>query len=1616
MVICHQWPEAMEANTWQVVSIIGVVNPEFSGFFKGFYLETLQGFSSYVYEQVKVKNPIHISPGSINVAVRSASLLMTTNTTHVFDLLFEDDVKSDAQIWIKLPPGFRYLTPNCSLLRAIEPQLNGEVTCGLAANKTGYIVEGFAKIPASQLVSVKVSVENPPVAVAYKVQIFSYSTSYNAQIDEAFTSITIQNNYGSSKFYKSHALHWTTRLGHSETGPLEFTFFLNIPLPATYSTFEGHLVVDIRPQIPTPPQGTLRCFFYNTVPAESCTWDVSDPTKTTLTIYTPTTETYYQSEIPITITTEDAVGTYGIRLPDLIQRYKFYFYFFRNGETVEHEVYFEDYVPDPIVMDSTWLTTGFYPTQYGEESYLEITWTNKYMDLGTNYFIELSFDHSNQAWDYNLGWGAQPWYGRYDMPCLVDGLGTDYSCILIPGGAANTQSIIQIIGLSAISSVSPNNVFTFRLPKIKFGTPSTAVSAYMTFTVYQNTPGENTNKIPIMYMINTYTPSAVSVVSTTAFTTLTVSPNQPDVDSTLTMVFNSVSNPEYTIFEYPSLFTIATQEDTCGSSNPCYIFSDPVRWIVFAPSPLQGSTVTASHTIHTAPYIGGYVFKAKTDLNQVIGNKISQTFTLNPGALTVTLITSTNDEINENSLVLFQVDFTTVTYLPDDSSVVLSFSSSAGLSVPTRDDFYCEVVSGLTGYSTVGVICERYTSRKIRLYNLATTAKNTAVTLKINMLTTTVTTLPLTVTTYYDRSATLEVDTGSTSLTITFLHDNFASSAIQNDRSGKIVRVSTYGGITFSLTPTNSYSGGTMYIYFDTGFTLSSTSNDVLYCKIGTYRRRCSLSATNPLTVRIPNLQGVDLVANTANTVFITTDYADNLIKGIKAPSTPGDKYIRIKLQDSLGNDMEQIGKYIYVYPASIPEFQVFPTTTTLSKETMYKFEFILKVALPSQTSTSTKGRILIEFPYNSENYLSDLGTGYTNVGANLGCVISGLTTSTSLGCRLINAASTNYPAQVEITGFDAITSVPTSTITVYLAKFLNPAQTLSEYTLNLKTESVVVSTGAVTPLEFTTYSFWNRVTAVPTSYATVHTSPVAPGFLSSPVPNQPGQWLYVSLYSNVDLSIGDYYVLEVPLSIVLASTLTCPSSCDLCLSFPNIGWVVYRLSSVITANTNYDGTIKTVTIPPYLTVTGYTITAYIWKDGELNHKMLHNVPGLGSSAIGTFSSYSIALVTSDQAVRARTNVEVKIQFTCQSKIPSTGSIEIRFPSDVTPQANCRNSISGGTALTSSTGRVACEIQTNSAGSSWVLTNFDAVAESTKIVIFGYVTLPDAVGNTGSFELYSYGNQDPDLATNGHPIDRMNSDTAYYLNIPNDYKTLTLDVNPTININSPMIAASTNYKPLMFDFTLYSTTVTSSNNIQITVDAPSGSSFGTGLETGAQLTCYFVNKGTGAITACSVTTSGTAPLVYSLVPQETLAASTSYRGVITTVFADSGNDGILQPSSAGIYRIGMAVLSASSAIVEADMDFYEVYPSQFSTLTVKNYIMSKGDEDIIDISLTVGTAIATAHRLIIELPVLYNSTNMFGTDLGSGLSDLDDKKCEVISSTPTITSKSLEIFFSPTIK
>ena len=125
MLICQGFHEAMAANVSQSVVVIGVLNPDHSGPFQGFTIESMEGVSPNIYEKILIPGPIRIYPGGTIVTVRSDSLLLAMNTTHSFDIIFENDVPASGQVWLLIPSGFRYLAPNCTLPRPLQPQANG---------------------------------------------------------------------------------------------------------------------------------------------------------------------------------------------------------------------------------------------------------------------------------------------------------------------------------------------------------------------------------------------------------------------------------------------------------------------------------------------------------------------------------------------------------------------------------------------------------------------------------------------------------------------------------------------------------------------------------------------------------------------------------------------------------------------------------------------------------------------------------------------------------------------------------------------------------------------------------------------------------------------------------------------------------------------------------------------------------------------------------------------------------------------------------------------------------------------------------------------------------------------------------------------------------------------------------------------------------------------------------------------------------------------------------------------------------------------------------------------------------------------------------------------------
>ena len=225
------------------------------------------------------------------------------------------------------------------------------------------------------------------------------------------------------------------------------------------------------------------------------------------------------------------------------------------------------------------------------------------------------------------------------------------------------------------------------------------------------------------------------------------------------------------------------------------------------------------------------------------------------------------------------------------------------------------------------------------------------------------------------------------------------------------------------------------------------------------------------------------VVGNPLN-ISISTDYSLPRTKGVKAPNSPG--WYPISITSTSASKNQQVGDFLYVYPGSIPNFTVEAVPFTAEQSALFTFNFRLNRSINSNSDSTTKGRILIDFPVGPHAFQPDLGTGLQS-GQHLGCIINGLSTQTALNCRLILSAGLGLPSAVEVVGFTSIEAG--TSVTIYLANVTNPNSTLGEYIFTLRTEHIDVASGSITPIEYTTYSLWQYIQPVNSSVQTSSSS-----------------------------------------------------------------------------------------------------------------------------------------------------------------------------------------------------------------------------------------------------------------------------------------------------------------------------------------------------------------------------------------------------------------------------------------------------------------------------------------------------------------------------------------------
>ena len=190
-------------------------------------------------------------------------------------------------------------------------------------------------VPKSERLTFYQPLMTPLNAGSYPLTISAYR-SHGGLAQRYSRSITINQTTGYIKEMKLHPMQSPIKLPVGKTGPIEIVLFLRNNLPKTNVLTYGKIVIDITPNIPEPIvsiNGVPKCYFYYNTPATNCTFDsTTDPTKTVVTIFTPTDFNFQQSEVPLTITTEGFAQpeNQGITIDTLVKRYFFEIQFYSH--------------------------------------------------------------------------------------------------------------------------------------------------------------------------------------------------------------------------------------------------------------------------------------------------------------------------------------------------------------------------------------------------------------------------------------------------------------------------------------------------------------------------------------------------------------------------------------------------------------------------------------------------------------------------------------------------------------------------------------------------------------------------------------------------------------------------------------------------------------------------------------------------------------------------------------------------------------------------------------------------------------------------------------------------------------------------------------------------------------------------------------------------------------------------------------------------------------------------------------------------------------------------------------------------------------------------------------
>ncbi|EAR88802.2 hypothetical protein TTHERM_00262980 (macronuclear) [Tetrahymena thermophila SB210] len=548
MITCQNVMNPIQGN--QVVRIINMRNPNFSGIMQGFTIEILQGTSTVVLEKIQFPGNIIISPGQPTISYVSSDQFKYSNSTYSFFINLVNPVYAGDKLYINFTSEWFLFNPNCTVINGFQQIGNQPVRCSLIPNSESYVIDNFDQIDKTQRLVLSIFLQTPKAQNLYPVTIATYNTKRSAIVDLNTVTVSINATYGVVKQFVAHPLKQPQVALAGKTGSLEMTFFLKTYLPNSDVDSFGKFRVDIFPQIPIPPSSTygpVKCYFYGDIPSANECSDTTqsifatnaDLSKTTIYMYTPKDYSYQRSEVPITVTTTGLDQNYykGFALDPLVQRYYFHVHIWSrqntgialpaantppdippNDNTPPDEVYFQEFIPAYRVIDGppdpdltkltlpnkpTYLTApnlnfAYYETEANQFTYVSVTYTHQDTAVKSytirspqsrNYIMRIYFV---SGWAAGLGYttpGSDKIIKNY--PCLING-NINYNNPATPQSACDLfigtpTPYLQVNNLQTLN-FDVGTYVTVIIPRVKLAnTPGVVCS--LNVEIDEETPG-----------------------------------------------------------------------------------------------------------------------------------------------------------------------------------------------------------------------------------------------------------------------------------------------------------------------------------------------------------------------------------------------------------------------------------------------------------------------------------------------------------------------------------------------------------------------------------------------------------------------------------------------------------------------------------------------------------------------------------------------------------------------------------------------------------------------------------------------------------------------------------------------------------------------------------------------------------------------------------------------------------------------------------------------------------------------------------------------------------------------------------------------------------------------